>query len=326
MNKLRWIVIINLIIGMCAVSGCDKIGGVSKNMETLAKVLYASSRNAFGGNNYIFEKMEVIEVGKDLGQGMPVKFKLNGIRGYKTQSSPPPGWVSGARAWIGDFIEIEEKFDETFIVFYTKNEFGKLLACIEGGVYCVSEENMEQHRAKLENMVTQHQLAKEQDTKRQVEYAQQQASEEVSRQKQSQLEQLRVQARVPSVILGTYPCINHVIGMAENPPAQGKTVLTDVDVSYVFVNRYGEPDPVKVVFSFDNITGVEKTNSSEGIGYVHFRLRNSINTLMNSRGGHIGDYIYFSDIAIRDAFLDQLIEAIKTWGGKHPELTVYSIK
>ena len=312
MNKLRWIVVINLIIGMCAVSGCDKIGGVSKNMETLAKVLYASSRNTFGGSNYIFEKVEVIEVGQDLGQGMPVKFKLNGIRGYKTQSSPPPGLVLGARAWVGEFIETEEKFDDTFIVFYTKNEFGKLLACIEGGVYCISEENMEQHRAKLESMVTQHQLAREQDAKRQVEYAQQQANEEVSRQNQAKLEQLRIQAQVPTVTLGRYRCYDRWITIGTNPEPLGEVILTDVDASYVHVYPNEPPYRVKVVFEFSNINQISKGEQRT----IHFNLKRDI----WSRPGDCIANIFFSDATTRDRFYDGIVKAKGAWDQKHPEL------
>jgi uncharacterized protein YdaU (DUF1376 family) len=312
MNKLHWIIIINLIIGMCAVSGCDKLDGVSKNMETLAKVLYASSRNTFEANNYIFEKVEVVETGKDLGQGRPVKFKMNGIHGYKALSSPPPGLVLGARAWVGEFIEKEEKFDDTFVVFYTKDEFGKIRACIEGGFYCVSEENIEQHRAKLEDMVIQHKLAKEQDAQRQVEYSQQQAREEAERQNQVKFEQLRVQAQVPTVTLGKYRCYDRWITVYTNPEPLGEVVLTDVDASYVHIYPNEPPYRVKVVFEFSNINQISKGEQRT----IHFNLKRDI----WSRPGDSIANIFFSDVTTMDRFYDDIVKAKKAWDQKHPEL------
>ena len=175
MKKIYWIIVVSLIFGIFIITGCDKIGGasffVSKNMEILAKALFVVQNpgGPFGDSKYIFEKVEVVETGKDLGHGRPVKFRLMGIHGYKTVPGPPPNFRGFA--WVADPIENEEKFDKTIIVFYTKDEFGKLKACMEGGFICFSEENADQYRVELEKMVTQHKLDMEQAAKVRAEIA-----------------------------------------------------------------------------------------------------------------------------------------------------------
>jgi len=287
-------------------------GGVSKNMVTLAKALYASSQGGFGDNKYIFDKVEVVEVGKNLGRGIPVKFKIKGIHGYKTQSSPPPGWnTNGFPIWVGDTIEAEMPFSDIYVVFFTKNEFGKAVACSDGGFQCINEENMKQHLSMLENMKIQHAIAKRQDAQRQTEYAQRQRDEDAQRTEQARLNQLRAEASIPSVTLGTYKCVNRYFSSFENKVADGDLILTDVDVSYIHIFPNEAPFRTKVVFSFDNIT-----NATNQRGYIAFDLKREIWI----RDGDRVFGIEFTDEATASKFFHELNNARLAWNIKHPEL------
>ena len=232
----------------------------SNSKETLAKVLYAS-RNS-DGNKYIFNKVEVIETGKNLGHGTPIKFRMKGIRGYTSQHQ---GSLSR--------MEAEAPFNDVFVVFYSKDEFGKIVACTEGGFNCVKEEDMKQHQALLDNMKKQHDIAKKQDAQGIAEYVQRQRDEEMQRAKQARLEQMRIQAQIPSVTLGTYKCYDDFSGVYKN---RGEAVLTDVDISYVHVFPDGNPQRVKVIFEFSNINKMDY----EGNSGVVFDLKREIGCVM----------------------------------------------
>ncbi len=250
-------------------------GGVSKNMVTLAKALYASSQGGFGDNKYIFDKVEVVEVGKNLGRGIPVPFS------------------------------------DIYVVFFTKNEFGKAVACSDGGFQCINEENMKQHLSMLENMKIQHAIAKRQDAQRQTEYAQRQRDEDAQRTEQARLNQLRAEASIPSVTLGTYKCVNRYFSSFENKVADGDLILTDVDVSYIHIFPNEAPFRTKVVFSFDNIT-----NATNQRGYIAFDLKREIWI----RDGDRVFGIEFTDEATASKFFHELNNARLAWNIKHPEL------
>ena len=134
-------------------------------MVTLAKALYVSDHNFWGKDKFIFDKVDVIDVGKDIGEGMPVKFMMSGIRGFQTQEPQPPGWYGGVAVWIGKFIESEERFNQEVVVLYKKDEFGKLNASLKGGMHLINEDQVKQCEELLLNMENAHKIAKEQNVK-----------------------------------------------------------------------------------------------------------------------------------------------------------------
>lgn len=317
--KLR-IIFISLFVLLVSLAGTASADS-SNNKETLAKALYAIVYGGgFGDNKYIFNKVEIIEVGKDLGRGAPIRFRLKGICGYKTQSEKPKDF-SGF-VWVGDTIEAEKTFNTTFVVFYSKNEFGRVVACAEGGFQCINEGDIARHRAMLKNMETQHRLAKAQDSQRQAEYARRQRAAEEERIERSRLEQLRLQAQVPTETLGTYICFNTLNGHWDNPEYRGEVTLTDVDVSYthvyphpgarIFSHISPKPDEVKVVIEFSNITKISKGGPSA----IVFGLKHDIWI----GAGHRIQSIDLLNAATRDRFYDDIIQAKSSWDQKHPEL------
>lgn len=283
--------------------------GVSKNMETLAKVLYANENPDSAwerDKKFIFDKVDVIEVGENHGRGMPVKFRMRGICGFQRLSEQPKDF-KGPGVWIGDFIEAEEKFDKIIVVFYTKDEFNKLQACDKIHFYCVSEENMEQYRAKLADMVRKHKLAMEKDAKNKVEYAQKRADE---KEKKAKIEQLRIPAQSPTETLGKYLCYDR--GFDDSKMPLGQAILTDVDVSYVQIYPNQKPFKSKVVFEFTNIKQIRKMDNKE----VVFKLKHRI----YSRPGDERALIRFADEKTRDRFFEDIVKAKGLWDEKYPEL------
>lgn len=304
--------IIFIFTTICTLAACNKLANVDNNMITLAKVLYA--KNHGNGNNYIFDKVEVLDIGKDIGDGLPVKFIVSGMRGFQTQESQPQGWSSNVSVWIGALIESEEKFNDTIVVLYSKDEFGKLNATIKGGMYTINEEQIPACETLLKKMEADHKLAKEKDAQRQAEYAQQQVNEEARRQEQLKLEQLRLKAQIPTKTLKTYRCYNRFRPDMYNEDTTGELVLTDVDASYVHIYPNEPPFKVKVVFEFSNIISFRKVDPN--------RLMFGLKRKIISRPGDEISEISFPNIATRDMFYDDIINAKLTWEKEHPEINI----
>jgi hypothetical protein len=311
--NLRRIVPVFLFVFLISLTGTALAGSAGNNKETLAKALYAIAHGSgFGDNKYIFNKVEIIEVGKDLGRGAPIKFRLSGIYGYKTQTKQPKDF--NGFAWVGDTIEAEEPFSDTFVVFYSKNEFGKTVACTEVHFPCIDEENITNYRTMLENMKIQHKRAKAQDLQQQATFARRQREANI---RQVRIEQLRRQAQMPTKILGKYRFFDRWPRLNEHLVPLGEVILTDVDASYVFVDPHvsGEPDRVKVVLEFSNIMWIRK-GGNDNVFEVWFDLGHQVYKGPGWEGGNIS----FANAITRDRFYNDIVEAKRIWDQKYPEL------
>jgi len=140
-------------------------------------------------------------------------------------------------------------------------------------------------------------------------------------QRQQDLAPLRENSKIPTQIIGSYPCVNKFMIVSErNPRADGEAILTDTDVSYIHVfdhDPYSDrPDSARTIFTFENIVGIKKVDSDNGTFGVYFDLKKNIMIWH-------GDYVYgivFNDPVIRDAFYNKLTEAKAAWNSKHSEL------
>lgn len=119
--------------GYCA----ENKGVVTKKMIDMAKKLAVKG---YGDQAKLdVTNISVLEVGKNKGQGLPVKFQIKGQETYKDLEDYPPGYTGGFPVYIRGKVDKTRPYSDVKLYRYSKDEFDKLVVCVDGGYVCLKE-------------------------------------------------------------------------------------------------------------------------------------------------------------------------------------------
>ncbi len=119
--------------GYCA----ENKGVVTKKMIELAKKLTVKG---YGDRTKLdITTISVLEVGKNKGQGLPVRFKIKGQETYKDLEDYPPGYDGGFPVYIRGTVDKTRPYSNVKLYRYSKDEFDKLVVCVDGGYACLKD-------------------------------------------------------------------------------------------------------------------------------------------------------------------------------------------
>lgn len=117
-------VVIQIFVGYLSVVYAAP--NLSKKMLDMANVFAIKMNTGVSSGEVVsIHQIKVVDIGKDKGNGLPVKFYVKGSRNTPHNSY---------------------SIDSTTVYYFTKDEFNKHVICSTGNMFCMNESDIEEYK------------------------------------------------------------------------------------------------------------------------------------------------------------------------------------